>query len=149
MSNGMSKNENITFCDFGHLCFNAVVIQRWAILLCHDRFSSSAITWMFRFIVIFVAILFRQDVMSYAFLLIFQYFHCCHNFPWLGFWGSCTIIFSQLFYIYPGKAGFLSPLLLCSPWCMQITVYVLTYRSYILMLFYFRHHAVCRLSWRV
>ena len=46
-------------------------------------------------------------------------------FPWSCVWGDCTITYCQLFYIDPGKAGFLVPLLMHSVWRMRIIGYIM------------------------
>ena len=44
---------------------------------------------------------------------------------------GCTVIFCQLLYMYPGKAGFLLPWITCSLWCVQIVVgYTVTLRFF-------------------
>ena len=51
--------------------------------------------------------------------------HCCHILPWLLVWSSFTIIFCLLLYIYPGNTGTLSPLFMCSLWCVLMTGYIM------------------------
>ena len=54
-------------------------------------------------------------------------------FPWLRVCDCCTVIYCQLLYICPKKAGYLFPLIPCSLWCVQVVEYIEPLKSYSLV----------------
>ena len=63
-------------------------------------------------------------------------------------WGCCVIIFRQLHHIDPEKAKLLFPLLLCSPWCMQIIGYIMLRKSHSFVWTLHYLIIICRLVWK-
>ena len=112
-----------------------IVYRRWTYAL-RDLENSVNACWIY-----FVESVSKM-VLSVIFFILFAIYgivsvirsihlsHCCHICLWLCVRGCCTSKYSRWFHIYPRKAVFLLPLLLCSPWCVQIIGNVIAWGSY-------------------